>query len=159
MRQSLTPDVPMGRFFSLSEFTRSGEAQSRGLDNTPTPEAAANLRSLVGTVLDPLRERLGRPVRVTSGYRSAAVNKAAGGVATSQHVTGQAVDIKVDGMTADALAAVLIRFGLPFDQLIWYAPERGGHLHVSFNAGGNRREIKHAPAGSGSYVPWSFTNA
>ena len=62
----------------------------------------------------------------------------------------EAVDIKVDGMSAQELAAFILRSGLPVDQVIWYAPERGGHVHLSYTrARANRRQAMHAPAGGG----------
>jgi len=50
---------------------------------------------------------------------------------------------------------MVVERGLPFDQLIYYAPERGGHVHVSFRAGGNRGHVRYAPPGGG-YLPRSF---
>ena len=145
----------LGRFFSWAELTGSTAARRLGLDNTPTPEAQAAMRALVADVLDPLRERLGRPIRVHSGYRAPAVNRAIDGAATSQHMRGEAVDIHVDGMPAEALATFILRSGLPVDQVIWYAPERGGHVHVSYTrARPNRRQAMHAPAGGG-YLAWA----
>ena len=63
-----------------------------GIDNTPTPDATANLGELVDAVLDPLREKYGRPIHVSSGYRCPRLNRAVGGSATSQHVKGEAAD-------------------------------------------------------------------
>jgi zinc D-Ala-D-Ala carboxypeptidase len=144
----------LGQFFSLAELVRSTAADRLGLDNTPPPAAQAKLERLVVTVLDPLRAHLGRPVRITSGYRSFAVNKALDGSPTSQHMLGEAVDIKADGLTAVELATVILRLGVPVDQVIWYDPERGGHVHVSYTeTRANRRESLHAPVGGG-YVPW-----
>ena len=55
---------------------------------------------------------------------------------------------------AEALATAIVRLSVPFDQVIWYAPERGGHVHVSFTTKRrNRSETLHAPA-AGGYVPW-----
>ena len=145
----------LGQFFTLAELARSSVAERLGIDNTPPPAAQANLERLVLRVLDPLRAAVGRPVSVTSGYRSAVVNQAIDGSPTSQHMSGEAVDIKVDGLTAVQLAAVIVRLGVPFDQVIWYAPERGGHVHVSYTeTRANRRQTLHAPA-SGGYVAWT----
>ena len=145
----------LGRFFSWAELTASTAASRLGLDNTPTPEAQQAMQHLVANVLDPLRTRLGRPVRITSGYRAPAVNQAIKGAPSSQHMRGEAVDMKADGLTAEALATAVVQLGLPFDQLIWYAPERGGHVHVSFTEKrANRRQTLHAPAGGG-YISWA----
>jgi len=147
----------LGRFFSWAELTRSNTARRLGLDNTPTPEAQANMRALVADVLDPLREKLGKPIRVSSGYRAPAVNRAIDGASRSQHMKGEAVDIEVDGMSAQELAAFILRSGLPVDQVIWYDAERGGHVHLSYTrARANRRHTLHAPA-SGGYLAWAPT--
>ncbi|MFH1467819.1 MAG: D-Ala-D-Ala carboxypeptidase family metallohydrolase [Pseudomonadota bacterium] len=143
-----------GRFFSWAELTASTTAQRLGLANTPPPAAAANLQRLVTDLLDPLRARLGRPIRVTSGFRSDAVNEAVHGSPTSQHRSGEAVDFKVPGAASRDVAAFIARSGLPFDQVIWYDPERGGHVHLSYTTTRpNRREVLYAPA-SGGYRPW-----
>ncbi len=149
----------LGRFFSWAELTRSTAARRLGLDNTPTPEAEAALRALVEDVLDPLRQMLGRPIRVNSGYRAPSVNRAIDGAERSQHMRGEAVDIQVDGMKAQELATFILRSGLPVDQVIWYAPERGGHVHLSYTrARANRRQAMHAPA-SGGYLAWVPTES
>ena len=108
------------------------------------------MQLLVANVLDPLRQALGRPVRITSGYRAPLVNRAVEGSATSQHLLGEAVDLTVDGLSAVSLATLIVQLRLPFDQVTWYAPARGGHVHVSFTEKrGNRRQTLHAPAGGG----------
>jgi uncharacterized protein YcbK (DUF882 family) len=115
-----------------------------GHPNVPPPECVVNLRHLVQSVLDPLRAELG-PIRVTSGYRSPDVNRAIGGSSTSQHVSGQAADIVlVHDHDARQVAEVLFLLDLEVDQVIWYAPEVGGHVHVSHaRHGRNRRQFLH----------------
>ena len=141
--------------FTLAEMMRSQTATRRGIDNTPTPEAQRAMQILVAYVLDPLRAGLGSPVRITSGFRAPEVNRAVNGSPTSQHMLGEAADIKVDGYGAEALATAIVRLGLPFDQVIWYAPERGGHVHVSLTEKRpNRGQMLHAPA-AGGYVAWT----
>jgi hypothetical protein len=107
----------------------------------------------VAVVLDLLRgNKVGREVHIQSGYGSYDVNRAVKGSLTRQHMAGDAVDIKGDGLTAVDLATVIVGTGVPFDQVIWYDPERGGHVHVSYPATpANRRETLHAPA-VGDYV-------
>ena len=139
-----------GRWFKLRELI----ATRHPVDNTPSELALANLKRLVSDVLDPLREAIGRPMRITSGFRSAEVNRLVDGAAQSQHLRGEAVDFKVDGVPSADVVAFLVRLGLPFDQAIWYDPSRGGHVHLSHTAGRNRGEVLHASAGGG-YVPWT----
>ena len=135
------------RHFAMHELVRAGWGP-------PRPEHLRALDALVLEVLDPLREHVGVPVRVTSGYRSPAHNRAIGGSKTSQHCVGEAADFKVHGYTAEQVAGVIARLGLPVDQCIWYDPARGGHVHVSHRPAGNRGQFLHAPD-TGGYTPWS----
>lgn len=130
------------KYFTIKELSASTEAKRMGIDNTPTPEARANLTALVEAVLDPLRARYGHPINVSSGYRCPRLNKAVGGAATSQHVRGEAADIYVTKAKEKAMLFSMIYYLLPFDQLIW---ERGNDeapawIHVSYRDGNNRRE-------------------
>ncbi len=98
-----------------------------------------NLDTLVDKVLDPLREAYGKPIKVNSGYRCPKLNKAVGGSATSQHMTGQAADITAGSKAENRKLFDLVRsLKLPFDQLIW---EHGGAwVHVSYGPR-NRRQV------------------
>ena len=101
--------------FTLAELTVTDH---RTLDNTPDPAALANLQRLA-EFLEQVREVLGgRVVMITSGYRSAAVNAACGSRESSQHRVGCAADIRVPGMTPDAVVKAITASGLPFDQCI-----------------------------------------
>ena len=142
--------MQLSAHFALSEFTRSARAADLEIANVPTDEQIARLTELCADVLEPLRVALGRPVRITSGYRSPELNEALGGAARSQHTRGEAADIDAADIDADELAATIIRLRLPYDQLVWYSPERGGHVHVSYtSAGTNRYQVRHAPPGGG----------
>lgn len=137
--------------FSLSEFTKSATADREGINNTPSAEEVANLRALTVNVLQPLRDAIGKPIRITSGFRSQRLNAAINGSERSQHVKGEAADFVVDGMSSANVADLVEELGLPYDQLIVYAPSRGGHVHVSYKGSGrpNRRERLYAPASGG----------
>ena len=134
------------KHFSIQELTYSDTAIRKGIDNTAPKEAQENLTRLVDKVLDPLREAWGGPITVTSGYRSAALNKAVGGSATSDHLKGCAADITVGSREQNKKLFMLIqKLGLPFDQLIH---ERGSvkdgpdWVHVSYRrVGQNRKQI------------------
>lgn len=128
------------KHFTIDELCRSETARIRGIDNTPTEEVRKNLTALVDNVLDPLREWYGKPIYVNSGYRCPALNKAVGGVANSQHLTGQAADIDVNDRAENRKLMKHIEDNLDFDQLIW---ENGGAwVHVSYRADGkNRRQV------------------
>lgn len=130
------------KYFTIKELSASDTARRMGIDNTPTREAAANLTALVDAVLDPLRERYGYPVHVSSGYRCPRLNKAVGGADMSQHEEGEAADIYVVKAKEMAMLFSLIYYLLPYDQLIW---ERGNDeapawIHVSYREGRNRRQ-------------------
>jgi len=101
--------------FTLAELTVTDH---RTLDNTPDPVALANLQRLA-VFLELVKDRLGgRPVMVTSAYRSKAVNDACGSRDTSQHRLGCAADIRVPGMTPDAVVKAVMASGLAYDQII-----------------------------------------
>ena len=127
------------KYFTLKELTRSDTATKNKIDNTPTDDAVKNLTALVDNVLDPLREMYGKPIYISSGCPR--LNKAVGGVAGSQHKTGQAADINQRSREENARIFKLIEENLDFDQLLW---ENGGQwVHVSFRADGkNRRQVK-----------------
>lgn len=144
-------EMMLGQWFTVGELSRT----STGLPNVPPDEAYANLGRLVETLLDPLRNDLGQPVRVTSGYRSPQVNKAVGGSRTSRHMLGLAADIKVRSMDSTTLAERIEQLRqdgfLDYDQVIAYAASRGGHVHVGLAPEGStpRRQMLWAPKGGG----------
>ncbi len=140
--------------FSDKEFERSDTASRLGIDNSLTPSVANNLQYLVDTVLQPLRQSLMRPIRITSGYRSPELNTAVRGSSTSQHMRGEAADIKVAGYSGERLANLIISSGVPFDQLIWYDVERGGHVHIALSKPVPSMQVLHAPK-SGGYLNWT----
>jgi hypothetical protein len=101
--------------FTLAELTVTSH---RTLDNTPDPVALANLKRLA-VFLELVKDRLGgRAIMITSGYRSAAVNAACGSRGSSQHRLGCAADIRVPGMTPDAVVKAVMASGLAYDQII-----------------------------------------
>lgn len=132
------------KYFTMNELTHSATAIRKGIDNTPDNTAKANLTALVANILDPLREAYGKPIVVSSGYRCAKLNRAVGGVARSQHITGQAADIQsVSKSKADhkKLFELAQRLRLPYDQLIDEYDYKW--VHISFNNRGNRRQVLH----------------
>ena len=101
--------------FTLAELTVTDH---RTLDNTPNAAALANLHRLA-KFLELVKDRLGgRAIMITSGYRSAAVNAACGSRGSSQHRLGCAADIRVPGMTPDAVVKAVMASGLAYDQII-----------------------------------------
>lgn len=107
----------LSEHFTLEELTASDTASRRGLNNSPSGEVLLNLKKLA-TALETIRSTIGKPISITSGYRSPEVNAWIGGSKTSQHCKGQAADIKVKGMNPNEVVEAIIESGLPYDQLI-----------------------------------------
>lgn len=122
--------------FTLEEFTRSDKAKELGITNEPGEKELAALRVLVSRTIQPLRDALGVVIHVNSGYRCPELNKAVGGVPTSQHQKGEAADLSIDGKANDILEA-LENNNIPFDQAILY--RRQNFLHVSLKLDGVQR--------------------
>lgn len=119
------------KYFTIEELTRSATATTRGIDNTPTPEIKANLERLVDKVLDPLREKYGKPITVNSGYRCPELNKAVGGSKTSDHVKGFAADLTGGSKQENEKIFNIIRDNFAWTQLI---NERDfSWVHVSYD--------------------------
>jgi len=138
--------------FTLAELTKSNTATRLGISNTPDKEGIHKLRLLATELLQPIRDRLSAPLRITSGYRSESLNKAIGGSNKSQHSKCEAVDLqfvkrgKMDNMK---IFDAIINHAIEFDQLIL---EFGGAtadkesdnpdwVHISWKVTGNRRQI------------------
>lgn len=131
------------KYFSIQELTKSQTAKRLGINNEPSKEVEASLTALVEKVLDPLREAYGHPIIVTSGYRCERLNKAVGGAGSSQHVKGEAADIRTVSDKPEEnkrLFDLILSLNLPFDQLI---NEYGFNwVHVSFGARHRRQVLK-----------------
>lgn len=131
--------------FTLAELIYSATAVKKGIDNKPTEEHYKNMVSLCKNVLQPLREKLGKPINVNSCYRCPKLNAAVGGAKTSQHCNGQAADIEINGMSNYDLACY-IRDNFEFDQLILEFcdnlknDKNAGWVHVSYKSSGNRKQ-------------------
>lgn len=115
--------------FELKEFTSSPTAKKYNISNSPSELVIENLKSLCEHILQPIRDKVEKPVEINSGYRCLELNKKVGGVPTSQHCIGQACDFKIDGMTSYEIAEVVLELNLPFDQLILYPT----FVHVSYS--------------------------
>lgn len=152
-------DILLSSHFSMGELTTT----SRDLENKPDAAQTAALVALCVRALEPIRALLGVPLRVTSGFRSAAVNKAIKGAAKSQHLLGEAADIVPVGYPGGAEAAMAciateVKKGtILLDQVIVYPI--GGFLHVSYTERrANRCELLWSEAAGGSggpYHPWT----
>jgi hypothetical protein len=145
---------------SLAEVIRSETAKRKGVSNMPTLEHIENFKKLAENIFQPIREHFGKPIHISSGYRSAALNKAIGGSKTSQHCSGEAVDIDMDGTSiTNAQIFNYVKDNLVFDQMIWEfgTDKNPDWVHVSYKANGaQRKQILKAVKVNGktSYVPY-----
>ena len=135
--------VTITKNFTLEELYASDVAKKKKINNTPDAQSIVNLVHLTTNVLQPLRDWYGKPILIGSGYRSAALNKAVGGVKNSQHMSGQAVDLYIEGDRSKGWHWFeYIRDHLLFDQLIWEHNSKGTYwVHVSFAKGKNRKQV------------------
>jgi zinc D-Ala-D-Ala carboxypeptidase len=138
--------MKLSEHLELSEITRSGTAKRLGIDNTPTPEHIENFKKLAQNIFEPIRKHFGVPIYISSGYRSAALNKATPGAsATSQHSSGEAIDIDMDGHGSKVTNKQIfdyIKANLNFDQLIWEfgTSTNPDWVHVSYESTGKQRK-------------------
>jgi D-alanyl-D-alanine dipeptidase len=155
--------MQLSEHLSLNEVTTSGTAKRLGIDNTPTPEHLNNLKLVAENVFEPIRKHFGKPIKVSSGYRSKALNAATPGASTtSQHSTGEALDLDQDGMTTGVTNKMIfdyIKNNLNFDQLIYEfgTDSNPDWVHVSWESTGKQRKmILKATRVNGvtKYSPW-----
>jgi len=161
--------MQLSKNLALAEVTRSETAKRKGISNMPTPEHIENFKLLAERVFQPIRDHFGVPIRISSGYRSAALNKAIGGagktvngvyIPASQHCTGEAIYIDMDGTTVtNASIFNYIKDNLEFDQLIWEfgTDTNPDWVHVSYESTGKqRKQILRAikQGGKTAYVPY-----
>lgn len=121
--------------FTLAELTVSSTAVRKGISNQPTDGHLPNLIK-VAEALEVVREHFGRVIKVTSGYRSEALNKAVGGSKTSAHCSGLAADFTVEGIENKLVCQWIEKFFPDFDQVIYeFGPEGWVHLGLSNGVG------------------------
>ena len=133
------------KYFTIKELCASLKATALGIKNEPTKAAMLNLESLVLNILDPLRAAWGGAIVVTSGYRSAVLNKAVGGSTTSAHRYGYAADIVPADGRISVFKAFVVKWlkdnEISFDQ---YIDEVDGsewvHIGIKSSSGNQRRQ-------------------
>lgn len=153
-------DIQFTPHFKLSEFVSSETAEKQGIENNPSPEAVENLRLLSIHTLEPLREALGLPIVITSGYRCKALNDLiAHHSQRSQHMKGQAADLLVQGskfqvqgaspreLLIKAFKTIITSPEIDYDQLIIYP----GFIHVSYVGSGKNRHKLMLGLNNGKY--------
>ena len=130
--------------FSMMEFTKSQTAIRRGINNNPTLAHRLAMAALCNAILEPVRAHFDKPVKISSGYRSKALNAAVGGSNSSQHSLGEAADIEITGIDNRRLAK-WIEANCPFDQIILEGASRSdpnaGWVHVSHGPRNRRQTL------------------
>jgi len=137
--------MKLSEHLDLAEVTRSETAKRKGISNEPTPEHLENFKKLAQNIFEPIRKHFGVPIHISSGYRSKALNTAIGGSLTSQHCSGEAIDIDMDGSSNGVTNKMIFEFikaNLNFDQLIWEfgTKDKPDWVHVSFETSGKQRK-------------------
>ena len=133
--------MKLSKNFTLEEFIRSRTAERMGIDNVPKDEEVIeNMKALCLELLQPLRDYVGVPIHINSGYRCKELNEALDGVKGSQHLSGQAADLHVENTEHLLKMMHFIMDETDFDQLIWEKNKAGVQwLHVSHKRNGNNR--------------------
>lgn len=135
--------------FTLEEMIHSDYAKKFGINNIPSQQVIKNLGYLAHNLLEPLREYLGKPIVITSGYRCEKLNRKVGGSSSSQHLYGQAVDIWVQGISPQLLYEKIKQSGLDYDQLIHEKTKNAEWVHISYSKHNRHQNLIYK---SGVYV-------
>lgn len=139
---------------SFNEATYSAAGERLKLPNVPNEKQLDNMHETAAKVFEPLRAHFGKPILIISFFRSPAVNKAVGGAASSQHMTGEAMDLRhTDGFT-NADIFYYIRNHMDFDQLIWEFgdDDEPSWVHVSWNRFRRRKSVLKARKVNGKTI-------
>jgi hypothetical protein len=130
--------------FSLAELVKSQTAVRKGINNEPGTAEIENLIHLAKNILQPVREHFGKPVIISSGYRSPELCEAIGSSAKSQHAKGEAADFEIGGVDNKELAAWISK-NTEFDQLIleFYdgVDPNSGWVHCSASKEKSRKQL------------------
>ena len=137
--------MKLSEHLDLSEVTRSDMAKRKGISNMPTPEHIENFKKLAINIFEPIRKHFAVPILISSGYRSKELNTAIGGSITSQHCSGEAIDIDLDGSSSGVTNKMVFDFikdKLSYDQLIFEfgTKDAPDWVHVSFESTGKQRK-------------------
>lgn len=126
--------------FTMSELLHSDEAIKHHINNIPSDkEILDNILILITECLQPIRNYIGKPMLVSSGYRCKALNDLPSikGASNSQHLKGQACDFTISGMTIKQIIDKIKASGIEYDQLI---NEHNTWVHISYNKNNNRKK-------------------
>ena len=144
--------MKLSKNLTLGEATKSATAIKNGISNKPSVEHLSNLIQIATKIFQPVRDHFQKPIIVSSGYRSQALNDLIGGASGSQHSKGEALDL--DGSVENFLIFEFIKNNLEFDQLIWEFgdDENPDWVHVSYKTENNRGEVLQAVRQNGRVI-------
>ena len=134
----------LSKYTTLQEVTKSNQATALRIANLPNAEQINNLKLVCTEVFDKVREHFGKPIGISSGFRSIELNNRIGGAKKSQHMEGKALDIDGDilGGVSNKEIFEYIKNNCIFDQLIWEfgTDKNPDWVHVSYVKGPNRKQ-------------------
>ena len=148
----------ISKHISGKEGVHSNTATRRSIKNEPNESQLAAMKNLAEKVFEPLRTNFDEPIRVNSFFRSYDLNKAIGGSRTSQHCSGEAVDIDATNGVTNKQLYDYIRDNLDYDQLIWEfgTDKNPDWIHVSLRVDGKNRKKQLKAVSKGGrtdYIP------
>jgi hypothetical protein len=138
--------MKLSEHLDLAEVVKSDSAKRRGISNMPTPEHIENFKKLAVNVFEPIRKHFGVPIHISSGYRSKELNAVIGGVKTSDHLFGMAIDLDQQGHGSGVTNKQVFDFikaNLKFKQLIWEGgtKQEPDWVHVSYDEKNLKNEV------------------
>lgn len=144
----------LSKHVTRSEFERSETAINRGIDNSMNEWEIERAKLVCENCFEPIREHLGQPIKINSGFRSGALNRAIGGATTSQHSLGEAIDLDLH----DRDLFEWIIDNVEFDQLIFEGgtTEKADWFHISYRKGRLRKQVLRMvkKGGKSTYIPY-----
>ena len=146
----------LSKYTTLQEVIKSNQASVLQIPNIPNAEQVANLKLVCTEIFDKVREHFGKPIGISSAFRSVELNRRINGAKNSQHMEGKALDIDGDllGGVSNKEIFDYIKNNCIFDQLIWeFGTENNPDwVHVSYNKGVNRKQILRAIKSGGKTI-------
>lgn len=144
----------LSKHVTRSEFERSETAINRGIDNSMNEWEIERAKLVCENCFEPIREHLGQPIKINSGFRSGALNRAIGGATTSQHSLGEAIDLDLH----DRDLFEWIIDNVEFDQLIFEGgtTDKADWFHISYRKGRLRKQVLRMvkKGGKSTYIPY-----
>ena len=127
--------------FKISELIYSDTAIKHNINNMPDINSLDCLLDLIFYCLQPIRDLIGKPMIITSGYRNKEVNKLVNGKSNSQHLKGQAADFIIKGLSVKYIIDLIRSSNIEYDQLIEEHSYNSQWVHISYNKKKLRHEI------------------